>query len=512
LYSIVTNENSLSGKNGEPVGADWGTSPRTDIMARRKQTVKPLKRITIVELGAESFKLLVASATHKGIALDRVHVQHLSADVAPEEAIAAALKKYKIGVAPTIGMLPRQSANLRLMELPSIDQAEIADMIDLQSARQTPYSRDEILSDYKLLGQTRRGTYTRVLLAIVQRALVRERYHDLERGGLDLARMSVSTEGLLAWVRSVGLAAEKAVAVLDVDATGSDLIVVQQDTLVSSKHIMTGAAALREGDEEARRKFSDDVLRALDAGREGGGLDIDRLVLTGAATGIDGLEAALQGALKIEVAARGMASSAVEDHKHFCAEATAAGMSVTALVGAALAPDELVLNLCPDVVRMRRELVSRARDLSALGTAIMAVLVAGSLWLVLACTFKSAALKQLGREIEATQARVSRVEQMTEVVREVHQRRNVRIAPVVVLPALHRCVPEGVFIESMDYDRAKRALVLNGTAPSRKEVRGLIAALEAEPLFVRAQESGKNTIGKDGRFVFQVSCGMEDTN
>ncbi len=508
---MAPSDDSCSGRRCERADTGPARELGSDLMARRKQTVKPLKHVVVVELGTESLKLLVASATRKGIALDRVHVQHLAAGAAPEEAIAAALKKHKIRAAHVIGVLPRQSANLRLMELPSTDEAEIADMIDLQAGRQTPYSRDEILSDYKVLGQTRRNTYTRVLLAIVQRAIVRERYHDLERGGLDLARMSVSTEGLLAWVRASGLASAQAVAVLDVDAAASDMIVVQNDTLVSSKHIMTGAAPLREGGADAMHKFAEDVLRALDASREGGGgVAVDGLVVTGAAPAIDGLEAALRRELKMEVTVRGAATASVEDPKGFCTAAAEAGMSLTALVGMAMAPATLALNLCPDVVRMRRELVARTRGLSAMGAAMMAVLVAGSLWLTLACAFKADTLKALKRELAATSPAVTRIEKMTEVVREVRSRRDARLAPVVVLPALHHCIPADVFLDSMEYDRTRRTLVLNGTAPSRKEVRALVGALEDSPLFTQAQESGKNAVGKDGRFVFQVSCGMED--
>ncbi len=478
-------------------------------MARRKQTVKPLKQVLIVELGADTLKLLVATSAGKGIDLERVHVESLAPDGHADEALAAALKRHKIKCPTAIGALPRQSVNLRILELPSTDDAEIADMIELQAGRQTPYSRDEILSDYKLLGQARRGTYTRVLLAIVQRSIVRERFHDIEHGGLEIARMSVSTEGLLTWVESLGLTETKAVAVLDIDASASDLIVVHQDNLVSSKHIMTGAAALREGGDAAAAKFADDVKRAIEASREGG-VEVGSLVATGAAAAIPGLEAVLARDLGVEVSLRGAAAGGVRDKHGFCAAAAEAGISVTALVGMALAPGALDMNLCPDVVCMRRELVTRSRELSAMGIAAMAVLVCGSLWLTLAGAFKAVELAKVEAEMAATQPGVTRVEKMTEVVREVHVRRDPRSSPIAVMPELHRCIPAEVFLESMEYDVAKRTLVLGGTAPSRKEVRTLVATLAESPLFEQAEESGKNAVGKDGRFVFQVSCRTED--
>ena len=209
---------------------------------------KPRKSAVFIEIGNDWIKLVQVDAGSGGVVLSKVRLEPIDADIAIFETISRALKAGKFSSSAVFACLPRQAVNLRLLELPSTDAAEIADMVELQIGRQTPYSRDEILSDYKPLGLTRQGTYTRIMLAIVQRSIVRERFYEIEQAGLGVEHMGVSSEGVLSWFlhRTRSEPQDKDVAVIDVDSFYSQVLVLHRGEVVFTKSILVGAKQLLE--------------------------------------------------------------------------------------------------------------------------------------------------------------------------------------------------------------------------------------------------------------------------
>ena len=159
----------------------------------------PAKTTVLIEIGSEWLKIIQAEPRRGGVGVSKIHLERVSGSSrAVADQIRAALRKGRFARVPVIGCLPRQMMTVRMLELPSTDHEEIADMVDLQIGKQTPYSRDEIAWDYRAAGSGRDG-YTRVMLSIVQRSTIRDRYYILEEAGVDVERMTVSAEGMLNW-------------------------------------------------------------------------------------------------------------------------------------------------------------------------------------------------------------------------------------------------------------------------------------------------------------------------
>ena len=211
-------------------------------------TGHPRDKALLLEVSADWIKLIEVTADRRGeVTLSRVHLEPVDQETVVSDSLAAALKNG-FSRLPVLSCIPRQLINVRLLELPSTEPAEIADMVELQVGRQTPYSLNEILSGYKALGAIRQGTYTRVMLVIAQRRIVRERYYAIEGAGLAVERMTVSSEGVLNWLlyRTRTQAPEKLVALLDVDSFFTHMIVVQHRKVVFTKSILWGAGQDRK--------------------------------------------------------------------------------------------------------------------------------------------------------------------------------------------------------------------------------------------------------------------------
>ena len=202
-------------------------------MNSEQKTSRSGRPVVVVEIGSDWFKIIQAESSRTGLTLSRVHVEKFGAvGSVLARGIAGAYKKHRFARIPVLACLPRQMANIRVIDLPSTQPAEITDMVDLQAAKQTPYSREEIVFDYRIVGGGREG-YTRVMLAIVQRSVLRQRFSLLEEAGLEVEGMSISSEGVFNWARrEVAPTDSDTVAILDVDSFYADFIVIAGRELV----------------------------------------------------------------------------------------------------------------------------------------------------------------------------------------------------------------------------------------------------------------------------------------
>ena len=160
-------------------------------------------------------------------------------------------------------------------------------MVDLQIARQTPYSRDEIVFDYRLFRSGKEG-YTRVMLVIAQTSLVRQKYRFLEESGMSARLVSVTTDGWLAALESGAISVAPQgggpVAFLDMDSESGDLMVLNNGVPLFSRSMPVGATQLMaEGDRQGE-VCAQEIGRALEIFKnETPAVSVASLVLAGAA-------------------------------------------------------------------------------------------------------------------------------------------------------------------------------------------------------------------------------------
>lgn len=430
-------------------------------------------------------------------------------DAGAAQALAALVKQHKLERLPILACLPRQAVTVRMLDLPSTESGEINDMVELQAAKQTPYSRDQILYDYRIVGGTRAG-YTRILLAIVQRDVLRYRFSLLEDAGLSVEQMTVSSEGLLNWYLRNSGSGDRVTALLDIDAEATDLCVMRGDVLLFNRSIKIGAEALLEtSGEQVAERFVQETAQTLEAcRREVPGTELERIMVTGACGGAavaaELLKKTFEG-VTVEINDSTATASRWPADPDLHA-APGDRLAVTALLGMALDPGQLAMGFVPEPVRLRRDLLTKARSLSTIAVLVISLLVTASM----AGTLRLWRLKNhynaLNAEITQNLPEVARVEQQREVVLEVHERRNSDTAVYnMIIEAYRHLLPE-VYVEAFAVDSASGEITLEGLAESRRDIRSLVEALESSELFTDVRESGTSARDKDGRYTFKVVC------
>jgi len=148
-------------------------------------------------------------------------------------------RKFKFKPKRLVICLPRNLVTVRNLHLPSQDKEEITQMISLHIGRVVPYKKEEIVFGYQSLGKDEMG-YAKELLAIVHIDIIRRQSRILEKAGLYIDNISLSSYGSWQWT-IVNCHSEIGVGdlclLLDVDSAFTDFIIFTKDNLLFSRNI-----------------------------------------------------------------------------------------------------------------------------------------------------------------------------------------------------------------------------------------------------------------------------------
>lgn len=470
------------------------------------------KKVVAVEIGRDWLKVAEGHSAGRAVVFSKLHLERIDEESANlAQTVTAACRDLNLGSVPAILVLPRHMVTVRILKLPSRDPSEVADMVDLQVSRQSPYSRDEILADYRILGSEPEG-FTRVLLAMAQRSIVSERVSMLEEAGLDVERVCLSSEGLYGWLAEEAFdsGTGRGLAVLEVDAAFAEFCVSLGRGIVFSRSIQTGARALQGQAPGGVEALAGELKRCLDACRtDCPGLEFDRLLVTGAKSALSGLAAELQSHLGMPVES----VDALSQVKRLPQAVSMAAdpyrtVSLTALIGVLLFPGSLELDLTPETVMLRKRLVVRSRRMTEFGVLLMTCAVGLSMLGTLGLYFRHYRLEQLARIKSGLEERVRLVERQRSVIELVRERQSRGRNNVNLLAEVQRSRVENLYVTQMDVDQDRGRMTISGSGASMSDVRTFVNNLDKSPLLGDIKP-GNTTLDREGRYAFQVSCGLE---
>ncbi|MFU8779577.1 MAG: pilus assembly protein PilM [Kiritimatiellia bacterium] len=468
---------------------------------------KPRAVALLLEVSSDWIKLLEITSDRSGVKIAKAYLEPVDVETVIAESLLAACKTCKFSDVPLICAIPRQLVNVRLLELPSVEWAEIQDMVELQVGRQTPYSLQEILSDFKLIGHTRQGTYTRVLLAIVQRSVVRERYYAVEDAGLKVERMGISSEGVMRWLlyHTRKASPEKIILLLDVDSYFTHMLVTRHHKVIFTKSLLWGSKHADTGTEGFVDRVQEAIRSCEDALQ---GQHFDEVLLSGArAARSPEMVQAIASVLQVpcrsvdvldDVAVHAAAQPALS-------EDVIDAVSLTGLIGMALAPDALMLHFVPDVYAMRQRLFEMGKNWAGVISGLAALLVAGSLYFTMAMSTRGQLLRDLEIAAAVLRPQAAQVDRRVEVIRATRSRQEARLMPEFLLPAIHASLPEGVYIDALVLQIENGRFSINGSAPQRRDIREFIRLLEEKGYFSGVEEGGGTAMDNSQRFRFQIN-------
>ena len=416
-------------------------------------------------------------------------------DIAKSIRIAiGALKGKNVEI---IDVVATQAVITKNIEIPSIEKKEIKEILNLQAGRHTPYSREEIIVDYVEIG-TYKHSYTKVLLVIVARSVVKRHYEILDRAGFRLKRVLLASEGLaLAVSKALRLETENVpVNILHVDENFTDFSIVLKNKVIFIRSIPIGTFQLKNEKEVYQIKFVDELKRSLEA-YLGGDIEISphMLILTGAEGELKEIESLLNSTIHLPIKTLPYVNIFNFSELARGALLKARQISFFDVIAPIFNCGEMKIDLIPEEARVRRSIEERGRDLIKTGIFILTILIVIFFILSSKIYFKGAQLNKLESKYLTINQEAKKLEKDLVKVGLVKNYLANRGYSLEVLTQLHALVSEDIELSEIRYDTDK--ISVKGTADAMSSVFSFVDRLEKSKYF-KEVKTRYTTKRKDG--------------
>ncbi|HQP10991.1 MAG TPA: pilus assembly protein PilM [Candidatus Omnitrophota bacterium] len=480
-------------------------------------SAKSKKLTIVVEIGNDWLKILEYSFARKGGCITRasfVKLVQIKESVA--EALAKAFKALKLGKRGVIVCIPRHLVTVRILEFPSTDPKEIHDMVALQVGKQTPYSREEIIFAYRLIRVVREG-YMKVMLVIARRNIVNARIDVLQKSGIEVETVAVSSEGVFHWFNAAYPSEIKAsqegitegTVLIDIDSNYSDFLVISKGQFCYTRNILIGANHLLEDDGKWKDKFIEEVSHSMELYRnEDPHVKLSKVFLTGTAKHIKGLDQGLMAQVDLPVAVTEPLNNikTLKDVRAFRSD-DAVFVSPSPLVGMAVNNKDLQLDLTSRELRIQKDMDQKRKQIMVMGVLAASIVMIGSLLLLISLYSKNAYLTQLEREIKKIEKVANLVDRMRQHITLVKERLDAGRRSINISDEIHKLTPKEICFTNINIEEDSQT-VLQGRAKEMSNVFSFVTVLENSPYFENVKTTYTTTKKEQGEEYtkFEIIC------
>lgn len=418
------------------------------------------------------------------------------------------------GRVPIWLILPRHAISLQVLEVPSTDVGEIAEMLRLQISKFTPYAPNEVASSHWVVEETPEG-YARILLLIAKREVISQATNLLVASGLlETAYVMTSCEGIVRWVQHAPaftqvLAQHERIAVVDLDSTLTDFLILSRNRWEFSRAIPIGLNRFTEDPQKWADKLSEEVRFsfALYQGEAvGKGKEPTQLYILGPQESVAPLLERLQ-----NVGVPVQTLDPLSDNAGLLEGESAKNVSsVTALLGAGSTPQPPRCDFLPEELALRRIVQERGLEIAKLGIGAVSVLMLLSLVMIEKVIVHHQQLARINKKIEILAPAANEVERAQMRIRVARQRMARDASVLRLLDRVYRAVPAEVTLTEVHLESDKE-LAIKGYSANIPRIFEFVTALEKNPLLgtVKTKSVAQRKFGNKDTADFQLSCALK---
>jgi len=433
-----------------------------------------------------------------------------------EEEIAEEIKKafsdLKIKNSYILNIIPLHLTITKNLEIPSLNALEIKEIVDLQSGRQTAYSREEIIVDYINIGVYRQS-YTKILLIIIARDAVKRQFSIMAKAGFNIQDMVFAPEGM-AEVCSEKLQKELKnvpVGIIHVDTNYTDFIVVLRGVPVFTRSIPIGIKHLTAEKGKTETKFIEELKSSLETYQSE---DIDAavqsLMLTGVIEQVKDLKTMLTATIQIPIQVLPYFECLPIDVKAIPVAAITQNISFFNITSVFLTGKSLKVSLIPEEVKLKRIFEERTKQLIRMTVNAMIILILVGSFFISKAYFEGTYFKKLKDYNETIQDEARVLERNMERIRIIKHYLKSRGYSLQVLTAIYEVIPNNIMLTNIKMD-TQRNLNIKGTGRAMSNVFSFVSALESSNFFsnVKTNYTTNRKQGGQDWADFGISCVLE---
>lgn len=477
------------------------------------------KKINLyVEVDKKYLKLLQSDITPKGHVVTKLLAKPISglSDEEIAKLLNDTLNSNGIKLDSVTAIISRERAMIRYMRLPALDRSEIEKMVSFEIAKQTPYSQDEIISDYEVLSRDAEG-YSKVMLAVSPKNEIARINHILGISGNRLKQIRLSSEVMIGWldIAGVTLTEEKSICLIDIDSDNTEIIIVSNRKLSFSRSISIGALNILEKDEQddsSRTRLIDEIKRSIAAylkekTAEAG--DISEFIITGANSVIESFTKFFAVTIKtpcravntlqgVSLADGALAEAGIPQEASIC---TVCGGPFT--TGG--------INLISQDEKRKQSQNTAIRKI--IGISIVSFFILSALFALIGLKIyqKEKLLNKLESMYGQVGSTASQIEIKFKKLRSIKAQLSGEASSLHVIYNLYSIIPENISLIDFNYDDTSRVVRFRGRAHKISDVFKLVTMLESSASFSNVQTRSvaeKRTRGSAG-VDFQIRCNFK---
>ena len=472
--------------------------------------------ITVLEIDNDRLKIVQAQLFGKERKISRIIVEKItfSAEEKVSEQIGSLFKKLSINPKSFAVSISHQLAVIKNLELPSVNAAEIKDMVELQIGKHTPFAKDEIIYDYEIINTNAEG-YSRIILVIVHQDVIGSYFKILEGIGLKTEKIVLSSEGLFAWHRFACKEeiTDQPYVLIDVDYDKSDFTVILKGNIVFCGNISIGFSHSLNNMDKWQEKFVEEINRSIYAYHsEIINEEISKIIITGAemlTASFD--EAVLKDKLGLPVKIiPQLRNIPLTEECLSSYNNIAKDISVSCLFGLVLSYPEQKINLVPAHLQIERGIRERGRDLYFFGIYLAFILATVSSIFLGRIYSKELYSRELKQETLKIHKKVDRLNNMMEETEAIKKRTRTKNLSLNIIFEKHSLISPDIYLTSLRFN-GKDLLIVRGVSNTMSEIFKFLNALEKSEYFqnVKTKFVTTHKIKDKDLTEFEIVCPLD---
>src|SRR5258708_4739619 len=254
-----------------------------------------------IDIGSASAKVAVVRSSYRKVALVRLSCVDVDANGAIEAvrlAVARALEGENEGSDAVAAAIDGSRAAIQRLQLPATAQKQLEDVLGYELEAQVPFDMAGAVFDWRLLERAGDAGQLSVVVAVARVEEVRAR--------IDVIREAIATEPERVGVGALALGAlvphvpgltEETVAIVDLGAKASEILLIERGEAVFARTVSTGT----DGLPATASRLARDIRMSFSSHCAQGGVAPTRVYLCGGGAFVTGAEGFLSGELEIPV-------------------------------------------------------------------------------------------------------------------------------------------------------------------------------------------------------------------
>ncbi len=370
----------------------------------------------------------------------------------------------------------------KTIEVPSLDDKEIEDIVRLQAVRHTPYSKEEVVVGNINL-EVVLERYTKSLLVIAADQNVRRHTDQLELGGCEIEHVHASFEALTR-AACERLAPDAAAGFVHLDAHSIDFIIAKKGKPYFVRSLPIGQRQLKKDIELSAKALVEELKKSIEAyqAEESGPPPAPFYVLGITSPDRAAIRKILAEDLKIEAVEEDLDRKLPLSEEAKNAITQNAQISFLDVIGDALSREGAMVDLVPEDLKVRKSFRAKGQEIIMGGAFFMAIFILTIGIFFVKIYFRSTYLDRIKSNYEVRQKEANELVAVSEETRLMKIFESKRARALTALNHLQSILPEEMYLSEMSLAPDEK-VTIKGTSDLMSSVFSFVTFFENDPLF-----------------------------